>query len=192
MSKYSGAFLLTYNYELKDSSRVFKSKRFICRSFVSQFLQAVFSQTHWKARLVLQDTSMNQQTINGNSGLTTNASTGTDTYGILVGTGTNAVTIGDYALQTKIAHGTSSGQLQYGTVSYGAPASDSTKTTYRTTRVFTNNSGSTVVVTEIGLVFQATNTAPTTTYFLGMRDTTSISISNGQQLTLNYNMIAYA
>lgn len=51
-------------------------------------------------------------------------------YGIVVGTGANAVTVGDYTLQTLIAHGTGSGQLYYLGSAFSAPVlSGSTYTT---------------------------------------------------------------
>lgn len=114
--------------------------------------------------------------------LLSNAGSGTSTYGIMVGSGTTAEGISDTALATKIAHGTSAGQLQYGAMTYGAPSTTSTTTTFRFTRVFTNASGNTVTVEEIGLVFGSGSP------ILVARDLTgTITITNGQQLTVNYD-----
>ena len=119
-------------------------------------------------------------------GFRTDASSTTSTYGIQVGTGTSAESINDTKLQTQISHGVAAGNLQYGTVSYGAPSTTATTTTFRTTRVFTNGSGGTVTVQEIGLVCRGNQSANN---FLIIRDLTgAVAVTNGQQLTVNYDL----
>jgi len=118
-----------------------------------------------------------------NMTLLTNAGTAVQTWGIQVGTGTAAESINDTALNTLIAHGTSVGQLQYGPVTFGAPSTTATTTTFRHTRVFTNGSGGTVTVQEIGLT-----SGDATNNFLLVRDLTgAVAVTNGQQLTVNYD-----
>lgn len=120
-----------------------------------------------------------------NRGLQTDAGTTTSTYGIQVGTGTSAESINDTALQTQIAHGTGAGQLQYGSMTFGAPSTTATTTTFRFTRVFTNGSGGTVTVQEIGLV---SRDIINTNSFLWVRDLTgAVAVGNGSQLTVNYD-----
>jgi hypothetical protein len=115
--------------------------------------------------------------------LLTNAGTTVSTYGIQTGTGTGAESINDTSLGTQIAHGTSAGQLQYGSMTYGAPSTTATTTTFRLTRVFTNGSGGTVTVQEIGLV-----SGNGTNNYLWVRDLTgAVTVTNGQQLTVNYD-----
>jgi hypothetical protein len=87
----------------------------------------------------------------GGTSLGMKASAGDDTLGIQVGTSSTPVTSTDYRLPGKISHGTGSGQLQYGdqsvTYSYG-----STYGYVELTRVFTNSSGASIVVREVGLI----------------------------------------
>lgn len=77
-----------------------------------------------------------------------------DDWGIIVGSGVNAESFEDYALQTQIADGTGSGQLSYQeseahSVSYTA----GTKVLKNELiRYFNNNSGDTISVNEVGLV----------------------------------------
>ena len=47
--------------------------------------------------------------------------------GIVVGSGSTAVTISRYALATQIAHGVGAGQLSYAAQTYTAPTTDGTK-----------------------------------------------------------------
>lgn len=115
----------------------------------------------------------------------TDAGASTSGYGIQVGTGTGAESINDTALGTQISHGTSAGNLQYGAMTYGAPSTTATTTTFRLTRVFTNGSGGTVTVQEIGLVCNGNST----NRFLLIRDLTgAVAVTNGAQLTVNYDL----
>jgi hypothetical protein len=82
--------------------------------------------------------------------ITFNAGDNDDTYGIWVGSGSTPVSPSDYALASKIPHGTGAGQLDYDThmvVSSYSPTSSYVEI-YRS---FVNKSGSDVVVREVGL-----------------------------------------
>jgi hypothetical protein len=76
---------------------------------------------------------------------------GSDTAGIVVGTSDLAWSIEQYKLDSKISHGNGSGQLLYGvtTVDDVTPMTNG----YRifVSRVFNNNSGSSVIVKEVGI-----------------------------------------
>lgn len=158
-------------------------------SFTKQFHQILFNlgmALSIGAPVAVTNTSgASQSTLNALS-LKVTAATGTSSAGVQVGTGTAAESINDTALQTQIAHGTGSGQLQYGTVTFGAPSTTATTTTFRVTRVFTNGSGGTVTVQEIGLASSQNN--PANQYLL-IRDLTgAVAVNNGQQLTVNYDL----
>jgi hypothetical protein len=70
--------------------------------------------------------------------------------GIVVGSADTPVSIGQYMLVSLIGHGTGSGQLQYGTTTVETITKNSTWL-FRVIRTFSNSSGSTVTVREIGL-----------------------------------------
>ena len=166
-----------------------------CHSFTKQFAQLMYNMGLWISAFApaavtsIAGSSITQVKNSSNQflmGLRTDASTTTSTYGIQVGTGTTAESINDTALNTQIAHGTSVGQLQYGAMSYGAPSTTATTTTFRFTRVFTNGSGGTITVQEIGLASVAETV--TTNRFLLLRDLTgAVAVTDGQQLTVNYD-----
>lgn len=156
-------------------------------SFTKQFAQLIFNiQPFGCAKAsptTVTNTSAGSVTSYDAMGLRTDGSTAESAQGIQVGTGVGAESISDTALGTLIAHGTSAGTLQYGSMTFGAPSTTATTTTFRHTRVFTNGSGGTVTVQEIGLVsLQSTNS------FLLVRDLTgAVAVNNGQQLTVNYD-----
>jgi hypothetical protein len=73
-----------------------------------------------------------------------------DSYGIIVGSGSDPVSPSDYALASKISHGTGSGQLDYDTHSVLASYGDSSSYV-ELYRSFVNKSGRDVVVREVGI-----------------------------------------
>lgn len=109
------------------------------------------------------------------------------TYGLTVGSGSNAVTRTDTQLQTKIAHGATAGTLQYGAVSVGAVSNPSgTISRFQVTRTFTGNAGSTATINEDGLegIFSSTNV-----YMLAYRNVNSFgAVSAAQVVTATINV----
>lgn len=112
-----------------------------------------------------------------------NAGSGVDTYGLQVGASDAAFDVTQYSLQAKIANGSAANQLQYGTVSVDPPSSLGGAWQIRVIRVFSNVSGASVTVKEIGLVGQISAGYN----FLIARDVISpISVPNGSSLTVRY------
>ena len=102
--------------------------------------------------------------------------------GILVGIGTVAVTISDSGLSSPIPNGSATGQLTYNSYTTSQDTNDSTSAQVTMTQTFTNNSGSSITVNEIGL--QLCNS------LLVARDIVSggIIIAAGKTLTINYRI----
>lgn len=100
-----------------------------------------------------------------------------DGRGIVIGTGTNASTFLDQALQTKIASGTGAGQMVVG--------SQSLVTTLTTgivqsvvERTFANNSGAEITVNEVGIYGSTSLTASSTgSQHLVLRDVLGVGIA---------------
>ena len=116
-----------------------------------------------------------------------------DSYGIQVGTGTTPVTSQDYALASKISHGSASGQLDYGACSLETKAITNNTSYARYRRDFTNLSGATITVNEIGLVAKHKRVIGATTegewYFLIIRDViTAVDVPDGGTLTVRYEI----
>jgi hypothetical protein len=115
------------------------------------------------------------------------APAGNTSAGILVGASDAPVSLGQFNLQSLIAHGTGSGQLLYGATSVESLTIDGTYY-FRIVRTFTNNSGATITVREIGLFLK-----PLAQSFMFARDVLAspINVPNGSTLTLRY-VISYS
>jgi hypothetical protein len=112
------------------------------------------------------------------------APAGETTAGIVVGASDTPVSIGQYALISQIGHGTGSGQLQY-QASTVDPLSKNATWFFRIIRTFTNGSGATVTIREIGLYVKL-GTNGETCMFARDVPTSPINVPNGSTLTVRY------
>jgi len=114
------------------------------------------------------------------------AGEGWDVYGIVVGTGTTPVDELDYKLESQIEHGTGSGQLYYGNTSVESISYDTFS--FRIIRTFTNESGASIQVNEIGLIMDWQIQDGSHHYALLARDVldTPANVGDGQTLTVRY------
>jgi len=128
----------------------------------------------WKPDVPAQDVTNTQRTIQTNSAyrdvsryshMLATAGDGDANYGIVLGTGVGAESNADYALGTKIASGTGSGQLDYGPQSFVTPYVNGSYIDFVLSRSFYNASGSPITVTEFGLYIKNGNY-----YFCWIRD----------------------
>jgi hypothetical protein len=116
------------------------------------------------------------------------APAGDVTAGIVVGSSDAPVSIGQFTLQSQIAHGTGSGQLQYGATTVESLAKNSSWY-FRIVRTFTNGSGATVTVREIGLYVRlGMSTSPYFYSCMLARDVPAspINVPAGSTLTFRY------
>ncbi|MCR6691591.1 MAG: hypothetical protein MRT15_04305 [archaeon YNP-LCB-003-016] len=79
-----------------------------------------------------------------------NAGDNDDSYGILVGSGSDPVSYNDYKLSSKINHGTSPGQLDYEPHVIASSYSD-TSSYVELYRTFINKTSSDIIVREVGI-----------------------------------------
>lgn len=114
---------------------------------------------------------------------------GNDDYGILVGSGTNAESFEDYALQTKITEGSGAGQLNHvqseeHSIGYAALVLKN-----ELIRYLNNNSGGNVDVNEVALVDKA-GWPITVTYYLMCRDklASTVTVPDTGQLKVTYTI----
>lgn len=121
-------------------------------------------------------------------------------YGIIVGMGVGAPTITDYVIGAIIAHDAGAhgvNTMQYGAVTFGAPASDPTTSQFTITRNFANATVAAITVNEIALYVRALTPLCIAAaigdnyafrYFMTIRDVIAggIVVGIGQTLTVNY------
>ncbi|MFP3208210.1 MAG: hypothetical protein RXR82_00340 [Nitrososphaeria archaeon] len=189
-------FLHAYNYDAGGRP----TQRLIQRSdsFLPNFIGMLYSQMN--APYDGSGTSgsgpniggTNEAFINNYTGVhpnenifATNDGSGDASYGIQVGTGTAANSTSTYALASQIANGTGSGQLYYGSHSY-TWSTGSTNTIV--TRTFINQSGASITVSEVGLVWESNYDGPYA--FLMIRDvlSSSFTVANGGSFVAQYTI----
>jgi hypothetical protein len=104
--------------------------------------------------------------------------------GIVVGSADTPVSIGQYMLVNLIGHGTGSGQLQYGTTTVETITKNSIWL-FRVIRTFSNSSGATVTVREIGIYARLASGGQSV---MLARDvpTSPINVPAGSTLTVRY------
>jgi hypothetical protein len=115
----------------------------------------------------------------------------TEDYGVVVGSGSTAFDLDDFRLDAVIAHGNTTGKLYYQaqvapvTAYSGDP--DFTQNILHK-RVFNNNSGATITVNEVGLIYN--NDVGSKWYILMSRDVldTPAVVLNGAQLTVTVSI----
>jgi len=121
---------------------------------------------------------------NGNSGMNLSANGGYgEGKGIVIGTSDFAYSPTQYKLQSPISHGSGSGQMLYGIQTIDQPQQVTGGYRFVLSRVFTNSSGASITVKEIGICLYVYSN----TYLMMTRDViTPVTVGNGQSLTVRY------
>ena len=179
---------------------VTKRKVMLSESFVQGFLKALYLHAgfiaygyrYYEGLTNVDVSDYERQLSVGNNTFYCLCPVNQDGYGIQVGTGATAPTVTDTKMETKITHGVGAGQMQYSAVTFGAPSSDGSISHFTVTRDFSNNSGGSITVREIGLVGTIQTDAGSTTYHLMIRDAVNIAVPDGETLTVNYRIQATA
>jgi len=184
-----------YELEVKDKNgKLLTKQKGVSKSLLANFM-------HWfRAKLgnfsdePVVDTGGVSRTILATSlqhssgfGLM-NAGDDDDDKGIMVGSGTVSVTPDDYQLASKISHGTTTGHLDYGPHTFEAVTVSDSVSSCRVSRTFTNLSGASVTVNELGIAIWMRDSADNGINVLILRDVLAspISVPDGATLTVRY------
>lgn len=170
------------------TGKVIKTKRFRSKSYVLAFADGLYchmaSITH-----TIRDVGNTNRSINPYTWYCDCFAAANDsTHSIVVGTGDTPVAITDYKLATQIAHGAGAGQLNYGATTKIAPATLADKRYWSLVRPFTNGSGSTITVKEVGLYARCTTS---NWKFCVVRDVIpggGVDVPNGLTLSIGYQV----
>ena len=163
----------------KDGKTVSKVTK-PCKSFVLQFLQ-MLELMSFQDNVTIKEVGGTPTDVSTHiSAFKLNAGVANDDYGVLVGTGTTPVDNTDYAMETKIDHGAGAGELNYGESSKVAAAVVGVNVDLQFIRTFTNSSGNTINVTEIGIYRYVA-----TPIFMTLHEIVTLTaVPNGQTLTV--------
>jgi len=174
---------LTAEIEIKDDQTGEKII-FPAQSFVLNFINILYVQISSVSLANVTDTGGTLRTINAAStALNCNRVANASDYGIVVGTGTNAVALTDTKLQTLITTGVGAGQLSYGATSFTMPVTSGNDRYFEVIRSFSNSSGADITVNEIGIY--CNNTAFN---FCFERSLNTFTITNGGSKTVTYRI----
>jgi len=115
-------------------------------------------------------------------------------FGLRVGELDTAVSPYDYELKALIPHGTGVNQMLYGAQTVEAVTVTGQNTTFRVSRPFTNSSGVTITVKEIGAVFVITDLSYIERNLCYLRDVlpSSVPVPDGSTFTLRYTFTVTA
>jgi len=177
---------------INEKGKCIYYRRYRSRSFVIGFLNVLFTNLTGQ-KITNINTSGGSYTINYTDEMLVTDSSNDNNYGIQIGTGTTAPSITDTRLSQLITNGTGVGQMQYGGVNVTGPVTNTTNNTgYITiTRTFTNNSGASITVSEVGLVaYSGTLGLASNQYYLIIYDLlpTPITVPNGSSLSISYEI----
>jgi len=169
------------------------------RSFLKQFIQLIEVQTNQAAKTITDivgtDRSVGALDINlfcvpgGGYGYVdpSQRNVQVENVGVVVGSGTTAVTPTDTKLETKIAHGTGSGQLVYLGCGLKPVVISGSDAYIDLVRFFENQSGGDVTINEVGIYAIG---ATQQWGFCICRDvlSSSITVGDGQLLKVRYRI----
>jgi len=162
---------LWYEIVVRDRhGKVLSRERRKSRSFLKQWNQAVYLHVQAGSALTMTDIGGTGRSISRSKYSFQMEGPAADVnFGIVVGTDDTAVTISDYQLGARIAHGAGAGQLDYAITIVNLSAVAAPSCGFTITRSMTNNSGGDIDIAEAGLYFRMNEFAPFY-YFCGVRD----------------------
>lgn len=115
---------------------------------------------------------------------------GDDSYGIFVGTGTTSPTPDDYAPESKVSHGSGSGQLYYYATYVDDIVVDGNDISFKIRRNIENLSGESITLYEFGVI-SFVNGAGQNKCVLLLRDVdpSGVTLAPGDVLKVEYEII---
>jgi len=185
---------LTITVKDKDG-KIIKVHKQKSHSFVANFLNILgnqFYNIYNNNNAIYNVTNTSGSEGEMNYAMNMNDSSNDSTYGIIIGTGKTAPAPGDYEMESQITNGTGSGQMQYGSHTFnpssGTVNISSSTSSFQISRQFTNNSGSSITVSEVGIIINAPFTNGTVVQVLIVHDLLSspITVANLSVLQITY------
>jgi hypothetical protein len=190
---------------------VVRSKAWVSKSFVKNFLHLLYNNMITGTAVTATDIDGTPRTATGGAALTMlrcpQAYGGQRVYaynmtteyfgedlGVLVGDGSAANTALTYTLHQQIAHGTASGKLEYAGGFFGQPVVSGSDTYFDIERIFRNSSGGDVVVKEYGIAVLWQSSTYSDYPILIVRDVFTdpgdwVTVANGEYFKVTYRLL---
>jgi len=176
----------------KDGRVISRQGRRKCHSFVQGWNWALSAQFLGQSQPSppngpVKDTSgVNRNLRTCGNPFRCNAGAGATSYGIRVGTSTQAVSISDYALIAPVAEGTGSGQMEHQAQTFTWIGVVGNICSFKTERVIVNNSGAQINLREAAIYMSVFYYPTAGTYIMACRDLISQNVPNGGSITVTY------
>ena len=149
-------------------------------SLLKQFIQILMTQLSSTSQTVTETDGTTTDGAENASNLDCAAAAAATTKGIVIGTGETAVTMTDYKLQTQVIT-----NITHAAVTFATENPDASIWRAAISRGFTNNTGATLSVKEVGLYCNFTGT---TIYVCIDRTLYAVDVPSGVTLTLTYRI----
>lgn len=159
--------------------KVFPWKR--ARSLLKQFIQLLAIQLQQSGLTVTDTANAGQSVVAIASNLAVDGGAAATTKGIVVGTGTGAVAMTDYKLGTQVT-----ASVTHAAVTLAVENPDTATWRVAISRVFTNATGASLGIREVGL-YHLAGVAPVGPYCLD-RTLYSVDVPNGVSVTMTYRL----
>jgi len=147
---------------------------------IAAFLKLLKVQVSQAAETIKDTGGVDRSPASNVMNLQTNATAGETTWGLVVGTGTNPVTMTDNKLQTQVT-----ASVAYGTVGFSLNAPDASTFVFAITRQFSNNTGATLSIREVGWYFRGGSGL---WIFCADRTLYSVDVPAGLAVTFTYDI----
>ncbi|MBA7701989.1 hypothetical protein ES703_110740 [subsurface metagenome] len=178
---------LWYSVVVRDRhGKVISRERRRSRSFLKQWNQLVYVQMA-QTSLSIKDTGGTSRSIDPiGTNFKMKADAGNSNYGIRVGTGTTAVAIDDYALETPIAHGTGAGQMSHLVCTVATSVVAAPSCSFLVSRSIVNNSPGVITVREAAIYMRMDDSY----YGCAVRDVLTVpqAVPNGGAITIDWTI----
>lgn len=149
-------------------------------SLIKAFAQGLKIQMS-QASEIVKNTGGNDRTVGTNAAnLRVNATASVTSWGLVVGTGTTAVSMSDWKLETQVTTGVDHSAV---VVEMEYPAGNVARV--KISRTFTNNTGASLGITEVGLY---ANLGGTTYFFCIDRTLYSVTVPVGEAVVITYRI----
>ena len=179
-------------FEIKDKNgNVVKKWTQPSRSFTYNYALMIYGLL-FQATVSLTDIYANSDTLYFASGGTVNinAGSGDDSFGIVVGSGSQSITTPViYQLNAPISNGSGTGQLSYQATTSVSANYSGTQSYFKFSREFINNSGGAITVSEVGVIASLLNwgqSLEVLAVIIYDLPSSAINLTNGSSLTITY------
>lgn len=175
-------FFATISGEIrdKDGRLIRKLPEVIANSYVKALIDMLYKHFAQTALTIVETDGTSTSHEPFIQDLEVTAGVGITGYGIVIGTGTNAVTVDDICLQTQAIT-----DIAHGATTVSVPVTVGNSRQLDILRTFTNNTGAEVNIKEVGLYIITASTAYV--YCLD-RSLYSVDIADGASISLRYRI----